>query len=121
VTRTAVVLYRVRPLVGNYFIRPTFYGTFEQHDGKVRLRGKFTTSRFAKLFMLTWIVALLLLAGLFTLSLAQSEGPALGKVLVALFFPAAIILGVAVHLYFKRLFAPDVELISGALAKTLKP
>jgi hypothetical protein len=51
-----VVLHRARPLVGNYFSKPIFYGSFVGHDGTVTLEGSFTISRLTKSLFLALLI-----------------------------------------------------------------
>jgi hypothetical protein len=54
VTASEVRFRRVIPLVGNAF-KPFFVGRFQESDGHVVLRGTFTMSLFAKVFMSVWL------------------------------------------------------------------
>lgn len=69
VKETRVSLHRVIPMVGNSF-KPLFIGRFEQRQGKVVLRGRFTMMLFVKVFMAFWfgMLALFTLAGSFAIT-----------------------------------------------------
>lgn len=64
VKENCVSLQRVIPMVGNSF-KPFFMGRFEQRQGKVVLRGRFTMRLFVKVFMAFWfgMLALFMVAG----------------------------------------------------------
>ncbi|KZC18825.1 MULTISPECIES: hypothetical protein [Rhodanobacter] len=61
VKENRVSLQRVIPMVGNSF-KPFFIGRFEQRQGKVVLRGRFTMMLLVKVFMAFWLGMLALFA-----------------------------------------------------------
>lgn len=61
VKENRVSLQRVIPMVGNSF-KPFFIGRFEQRQGKVVLRGRFTMTLLVKMFMALWLGMLALFA-----------------------------------------------------------
>lgn len=64
VKENRVSLQRVIPMIGNSF-KPFFIGRFEQRQGKVMLRGRFTMMLFVKVFLAFWfgMLALFTVAG----------------------------------------------------------
>jgi hypothetical protein len=54
VSASRVSLQRVIPMVGNSF-KPFFVGRFEQHNGNVRLTGRFSMRWLVKVFMAFWL------------------------------------------------------------------
>jgi hypothetical protein len=76
VKESRVSLQRVIPMVGNSF-KPFFIGRFEQRQGKVVLRGRFTMALPVKVFMAFWLGMLALFAVAGSVATAASPKAAL--------------------------------------------
>ncbi|MBN3786750.1 hypothetical protein [Burkholderia sp. Ac-20353] len=132
VTERSVRLQRVIPFYGNSF-KPCFMGTFEQHDGKVVLDGRFTMFTPIKIFMTFWLASatvgcLLLLAhAVFGVARMRAgaadalcESPASYQgfipIAIAVALPAA---GVGFIKFGWWLSKNDIAYISGSITSTL--
>jgi hypothetical protein len=73
VTATDVRLQRVIPMFGNSF-KPIFVGKFQEINGHVVLKGKFTMFLFSKIFMSIWLGFALFWTILASLSIFSTSG-----------------------------------------------
>jgi len=120
ITENEVILHRVIPALGNYLIKPIFYGKFVTSEESVLLEGRFTVSGFFKICF--WVAGFLLLVlELMLISSAiASEVPMLRKLLIVLFVPISYCLTIAVILFFKWSFKGDVKWISDRITDAFK-
>jgi hypothetical protein len=99
-----VVLYLGHNYVGNYTVRPIFYGSLIATNHGSILQGKFSTSRVTKGIFAASIAILALLEFWILYSANTSEGDLAAKYIVSLFIPMAAALGLCSHLIAKRFF-----------------
>jgi hypothetical protein len=116
VTETSVRLQRVRPAFANPY-KPIFVGKFEEMNGRVSLRGRFTMPLFSKIFMSAWLTLALVFSIVTT---ARKFGVGIVRMdrdLVGAFFPITLLMfGVVLLRFSWWLSRTDI----GYLTKVIK-
>jgi hypothetical protein len=125
VAASDVRLQRVIPMFGNSF-KPVFMGRFQEIEGQVVLRGRFTMFRFAKIFMSLWLsfaLAWTIFAIFVIFGPRNSLGPEVSPVWASL-FPFTGIAFFVVGILFVRfcwwLSRSDIKFLTGVMTDALQ-
>ena len=115
-----VVLYRVRPFMGNYLYRPIFVGKFSHSNHTVLLVGKFSMPKMAKFVFAIGSIFFALLEIFAVDAVIRSHEPLITTLVSVLFFPFVLLVVIAAHLFFRWLFRSDVKWITDTVTASLK-
>lgn len=116
VRHARVSLQRVIPFTGNSF-KPFFIGEFREHNGRVKLVGRFTMHWFAKAFMSVWF-GFILLWTLMALVALIFHGPQENWIF-PLFGAGLFVAGVLFILLCKWFSRNDAAWLSNTISKAL--
>ncbi len=119
-SKNEVVLHRVVPAIGSFFIKPIFYGKFVEHNGALALKGAFKMSRFSRVSFLIASLFLFSLECMFVVLAISSSGPFQAKIFSVVFIPLTYGVVIAAELLWKRLYRGDVKWISDEIENALR-
>jgi len=120
VSNDSVLLYRVRPFMGNYLYQPIFGGKFSHSSHAVFLVGKFSMRKITKFVFAISSIFFALLEIFVIYAAFRSDASQAITIVSILFFPAIFLILIAAHLFLKWLFRSDVKWITDAVTASLQ-
>jgi hypothetical protein len=120
VSNDYVVLYRIRPFMGNYLYQPIFIGTFSNASRTAFLVGKFSMRKITKFVFALSSIFFALLEIFVIYAAFRSDASQPMTIVSVLFFPAIFLILIAAHLFLKWLFRSDVKWITDAVTASLE-